>query len=352
VADYAVRLAEALRPHCRIVPDAAGAGPQLYHIGNNQLHAAIYRKALARPGVVLLHDANLHHFYLGSLTREEYIDEFVWQYGEWQRGLAEHLWRQRARSAADPMYFQYAMLRRVATSARKVIVHNEAAAARVRAEAPGTPVAVIPHFVEPREMPDAAEVARVREQLGVGPRCLLLGVFGYLREPKRLSQILRAFRQARCAAPRLRLLVAGEFVSEAYRLAVEPMLNDSGVIRRPHLPGPALWKHICAADVCVNLRYPSSAESSGIAALAMAARKALVVTQGAEPAELPAGSLLAADPDAAEELQLTVYFQALADVPYLASTLGGALHRHAIASRSPQRIARALLHEVENTNFI
>ena len=73
----------------------------LYHLGNNQLHAPIYRRALARPGVVVLHDAVLHHFMLGSLPREQYLDEFIYNYGEWSRGLAESLWRDRARSAGD-----------------------------------------------------------------------------------------------------------------------------------------------------------------------------------------------------------------------------------------------------------
>jgi hypothetical protein len=105
----------------------------LYHLGNNPLHREIYRRALAEPGVVVLHDAVLHHFFLGALDRAAYIDEFVYNYGEWHRGLArEDLWRARASSGFDRRYFDYPMLKRIAERSRAVVVHNPAAARMVR----------------------------------------------------------------------------------------------------------------------------------------------------------------------------------------------------------------------------
>ena len=38
--------------------------------------------------------------------------------------LAENLWSERARSAADRRYFEYPMLRRIVERSRAVIVHN------------------------------------------------------------------------------------------------------------------------------------------------------------------------------------------------------------------------------------
>src|ERR1700727_2491964 len=85
VADYAESLRRALEPYGPLpVP--------LYHLGNNRLHTEIYRRALEAPGVIVLHDAVLHHFLLGTLTQEQYITEFVYNYSEWKRHLAEELW--------------------------------------------------------------------------------------------------------------------------------------------------------------------------------------------------------------------------------------------------------------------
>jgi hypothetical protein len=104
----------------------------LYHLGNNALHADIYQRALDRPGVIVLHDAVLHHFLLGQLDEALYADEFVYNYGEWHRPLARELWRGRAASGADARYFAFPMLRRVVESARATVVHN-AEAARIAA---------------------------------------------------------------------------------------------------------------------------------------------------------------------------------------------------------------------------
>src|SRR5437870_12851844 len=91
VADYAAALLGGLRKHGEVTVDAADADVALYHIGNNQLHREIYQRALARPGVVVLHDAVLQHLFLGMLDEPSYANEFVFNYGEWMRGFAEEL---------------------------------------------------------------------------------------------------------------------------------------------------------------------------------------------------------------------------------------------------------------------
>src|SRR5215831_17300977 len=87
VADYAAVLLAALR--CRGTVEVAPkrADVRLYHLGNNQVHRPIYQRALTRPGIVVLHDAVLQHFFLGSLHEREYVEEFVYNYGEWSREL-------------------------------------------------------------------------------------------------------------------------------------------------------------------------------------------------------------------------------------------------------------------------
>ena len=63
----------------------------------------------------MLHDAVLQHFFLGLFDEYHYVDEFVYNYGEWMRALAGELWSNRARSAADPRYFECPMLKRIAS---------------------------------------------------------------------------------------------------------------------------------------------------------------------------------------------------------------------------------------------
>ena len=105
VSDYSAALLAELRRRGRVEVGPAHCDVALYHLGNNALHAGIYRRALEKPGVVVLHDAVLHHFLLGQLEEAAYVEEFVYNYGEWQRGMAHELWRVRASSASDPRYF-------------------------------------------------------------------------------------------------------------------------------------------------------------------------------------------------------------------------------------------------------
>ncbi len=197
VADYAAALLAEMRRQGTVEAGAKQCDIALYHLGNNRLHAEFYRRALERPGVAVLHDAVLHHFLLGQLSEPEYLDEFVHNYGEWNRGLARELWRGRAGSGSDDRYFRYPMLKRVAERSLAVIVHNPAAAAPCANTRPATSVHEIPHLFAAPALPGEAEVLRYRASLGLEPGAFVFGVFGYLRESKRLFSVLEAFDKVR-----------------------------------------------------------------------------------------------------------------------------------------------------------
>ena len=230
VADYSAALLPYLRAHGTVLTDAPG-DVNLYHVGNNALHRETYERALREPGIVVIHDAVLQHFFLGSLGEQAYVDEFVYNYGEWSRGQALELWRERARSGADARYFAHPMLKRIASSARAVIVHNPAAAAIVRIHAPDARIIEIPHLFAAPAVPDNVETLRFRQSLGVIGRTLLIGTFGHQRETKRLGVLLRAFHRALTHGANAKLLVSGEFVSTIYARAMEPLLQHPNILR-------------------------------------------------------------------------------------------------------------------------
>src|SRR5439155_3080683 len=146
VADYTAAELAALRSYGTVEVSASRADLHLYHIANNILHWDIYRRALAEPGVVVLHDAMLQHLFMAALDESSYVEEFVFNYGEWSRELARDLWRGKAASGLRHTYYDYPMLKRLAERSRAVIVHNPAAARIVRRHAPHTPVVEIPHL--------------------------------------------------------------------------------------------------------------------------------------------------------------------------------------------------------------
>ena len=149
VADYSAALLPLLRGFGTVDVSPEKCDVALYHVGNNALHREIYQRALIQPGIAVLHDAVLQHFLLGTLSADQYLEEFVYNYGESSRAQGRQLWEQRARSGADARYFAHPMLKRIATASRAIIVHNPAAAALVHKHAPQTPVVEIPHLFQP-----------------------------------------------------------------------------------------------------------------------------------------------------------------------------------------------------------
>src|SRR5262249_4068517 len=146
----------------------------------------------------------------------------------------------------------------------------------------------IAHFFVAPQLPEAVDTLRFREQLGIRPRMLLAGVFGHLRESKRLPVILRAMERVWQAGGNARLLVQGAFASSDLERALAPRLaNDERILRVGFLEEGEFWKWATAADVCINLRFPTAAETSGIAVSMMGIGKPVVFTAGDEIARIP-----------------------------------------------------------------
>ena len=234
------------------------------------------------PGVVVVHDAVLQHFFLGSLTEAQYIDEFVYNYGAWTEDLARDLWRRRARSGSRRRVFPLpdaeAHGRAVARGDRAQSAAPRRWCATMRPTRRFTKSRTCSS--PPPEPPAAADILRLRAELDLAPHTFLFAVFGHLRESKRLAGVLRAFQRARAAAD-IALLVAGDFASAELALAMEPLLGSDDRIRRiGHTAEPDFWRYASAADACINLRYPSAGETSGISIRLMGIGKPVIMTRG------------------------------------------------------------------------
>jgi glycosyltransferase involved in cell wall biosynthesis len=339
IADYSGVLIQELRKLGSINLHDAAADVCLYHLGNNQLHRGIYEQALAKPGVIVLHDAVLQHFFLGSQTESGYIEEFVYNYGPWHRGLAERLWRNRALSGTDSLYFRFPMLKRVVERSRAVIVHNRAAARIVREHVPAARVHEIPHVLMRGTEPPAYNVIRLRAALGVKPSDCLFGVFGHLRESKRLTTVLRVFRDLHGAGERVKLLVAGDFVSTDLARGVGPLLEHPGIVRAGHTAEEVFWTYAHAVDVAINLRYPTAGETSGIAIRMMGIGKPVVMTEGEEIAAIPEAAAIRVDPGPAEGAMLNEYMLWLTRFPNDARAIGERARRHISKHHDGPRVA-------------
>ena len=310
VADYCAVLLGELRRHGPVASLGNSGAPErsgvaLYHLGNNGLHAAIYRRALERPGVIVLHDAVLHHFLLGQLDEEEYVDEFAYNYGAWHRPLARELWRARATSGSDPRYFEYPMLKRVVERSLAVVVHNPAARALVLRHVPAARVAEIPHLFSPPELPALADALRWRQTLGYRPRV-----------PVTASLATCANRSASCRCSASSPACIANFPRRlcwwpANSLPATWNAPPARCSPRPASCGGRIWRSASSgwrrapSMPASTSAIPAAGETSGISIRLMGLGKPVLVTEGAENARFPEDACIRIPAGLAEPDSLT-----------------------------------------------
>ena len=294
---------------------------------------------MAEPGVVILHDALLQHLYLGAFSENRYVEEYVHNYGEWERSFAVELWRERAGSGMDIRYFERPMLKRVGERSLAVVVHNAAAAKVVRAHAPNANIVEIPHLFDCPRWPQAEDRTQVRMSWGIGEDAFVFGVFGYLRESKRLIPILKCFDRLHRDRPAAKLLIAGSFASSDLMSAVEPWLAHPGILRTGHLAEPDFWRAADAIDCCLNLRHPGAGETSGIGVRLMGIGKPVFFTGGPEIGGIPPDACVRVSPGLEESVELFDYMKLVVDRRSIGSAIGERAAAHVRYHHSLDRVA-------------
>ncbi len=166
----------------------------IYHMGNSPAHRNIFRMLLAVPGVVVLHDFVLHHFfaayYLEKLhSPASYIAEMAYNYGtagEEQARRALHSERQ----IWEHEPIRYPLNKRVLDHALGVIVHSEFARRLVHQSHPHLPVAKVNLPVAIAEsLPDVQEL---RERYRIPAGRVVIASLGFGSVAKRIEMVLRA----------------------------------------------------------------------------------------------------------------------------------------------------------------
>jgi glycosyltransferase involved in cell wall biosynthesis/SAM-dependent methyltransferase len=327
IADYAAALAEPLR---RLVDldvfaetpssfNAALYDAAVYQIGNNAHHAFAYEAALERPGVTVLHEANLHHLIAEMTIRRGDWDGYLAAV-EYDGGADALAYARRVRALeAGPDYEGVPMLRRLVERSQAFIVHSHTVEEEVRRAGFRGPVAVIPHGAW------TGEAGRMdyRQRLEIDESTPLIGVFGFLKPYKRIAEALRAFRRLIRLEPRARMILVGEphpdfpVRERIARLGLETHVRVLGFVPIEDFAGL-----MAACDIVLNLRFPTVGENSGSLMRALGLGKAVVVSEIGSFRELPDDIVLKTPVDSTEEDCLFEYLNLLVGRPALARELG------------------------------
>jgi len=291
----------------------------LYHLGNNPFHDFVYDAALRHPGVVVMHEANLHHLVAHVTIRrgdwEGYLAECEYNGGSVSLAYAQRV----RRLEVGPDYEGLAMTRRLLETSLGAIVHSKFVGRETQRQGFNGPIAVIPHGAW---IPETNRNA-TRYLLGVDETTPLIGAFGFLKPYKRIAESLRALRRLVRLDPRVRMILVGEPHPD---LPVERLIRTLGLTEHVRVLGfvpiEQFVDYIGACDIVLNLRYPTVGETSGSLQRALGLGKAVIVSDIGSFSELPDDVCLKVPVGREEEDAIFEYLNTLVSRPDLARAMG------------------------------
>jgi len=313
----------------------------VYQMGNSPAHAYIYDALMRHPGVVVMHEFVLHHLRqwmaLNQGKRKAYLDLMGRRYGEEGREVARRV----TLGQFPESLFNYPLSDEAVERAGAVIVHSEHMARLVREVRPALPLAVVPMGVPlPPLIPK--EVARVR--LGIDPGTFLLTSVGHLNPYKRVPATLRAFKALLMDVPDSLYLLVGSHSPHFSPTRQVEMLGLTGKVRTTgYVSQEDFNYYLAAADVCINLRYPTAGETSAALLRIMGAGVPVLVSRTGSFEELPDDAVGKVDVSDIEEELLLEYLLLLARHQDVRSAMSANARRYIAAHHTLEGAARGYL---------
>ena len=286
----------------------------------------------------------LHHFLIDRTVKVDNFDAYRRQL------LEDHGWVGEA--AAMPMRWpggsgmaaQFALPAHRTLISRQlgILTHSRWAAEWLREEMEELRVCSIPMGVPLGAEADEASGLEFRRRHGIPLDRPLLGSFGFQTPMKRTDVVISTL-----ASPELKgvhLMVGGEV---APILELEKRAAEAGVSDRVHflgfLPFDEFEAAIAAADVCLNLRYPTAGETSASLLRILAIGRPAVVSDYAQSAELPDEGVVKVPVGEGESQVLAERLAELLADPERLRRLGEAARRHVAERHRPEAAAEAVV---------
>ncbi|MEZ5292246.1 MAG: glycosyltransferase family 4 protein [Vicinamibacterales bacterium] len=261
----------------------------VYHLGNARCHDYMWGYLFNVPGLVVLHDAQVHQARARALLQRyrPRLDDYLAEFAATHPDAPPDVARLVAAGLGGTLYAHWPHVRLVLRAARLAAVHSPQLAERLH-QTYGVDVEVVPMGVpDPLTPVPLASPEVIRRRHGVPDGAVLVGAFGGVTPEKRLPELLRALAASELAVP-LHVLIVGapaghyDVLADAAAHGVADRVHVTGFVADEDLPA-----HLAAVDLCACLRWPSNGETSASWWRAMAAGKATVITDLVHQPEIP-----------------------------------------------------------------
>jgi glycosyltransferase involved in cell wall biosynthesis len=259
----------------------------VYQMGNAPCHDYMWAYVVRYPGLVVLHDGQLHHARARQLLEQrrydDYRSEFRFNHPDADPDVAEL----GVEGLLGSMTYFWPMLRAVVETSHLVIVHNRWLANQIHDAHPHAPIDAIDMGV-PAASSHAGAAETIRRRHGIPDSAVVFLALGKVTPEKRIRQAIRAMAALTDVAPEAHMLLAGETVdyydamAEATALGVANRVAVAGFVADADVDD-----YLAASDVCLCMRWPSSRETSASWLRCLAAGRPTITTDLAHTVDIP-----------------------------------------------------------------
>jgi glycosyltransferase involved in cell wall biosynthesis len=257
----------------------------VYQLGNASCHDYMWAYLFRYPGLVVLHDAQLHQARALFLTRRwtprlnDYMAEVQANHPDAPADLPYLVLAR----LADRMYQHWPMIKLVLERAKLTLVHNRWLAQDLREKYPAAEIRAIEMGVAPPVLTQPP-----RRPPSIPENAVVVGAFGGVTPEKRIPQLIRALGAIAERHSHVHLMLVG---GSAAHYDPKDDAQACGVSERVHRTGfvadDELAAYVAGADICACLRWPTNRETSASWLRCLAAGRPTIITELAHLGDVP-----------------------------------------------------------------
>lgn len=322
------------------------ADMSIYHIGNNPLfHGAIWQASRLHPGIVVLHDERLHHFFDGLYRAQwrdlpSYLAVMERYYGAEGQRAGAACFASDAQNI-DEMAERYPLTQLALENALGVVAHTHETYRKLSLEN-RWPLAYLPlPFSAALKTDGKAMTASAGNKQNEPPFRLI--VFGYIGRNRRLEQVLEALA-AFPAKEQFRLDIYGQvLIDERHlRARIRSLGLKQSVKLHGFVPEEELDAALAASHLAINLRYPTMGEASGSQLRIWKHALPSLVSRTGWYQSLPAQAVAFVEPER-EVFEIQQHLKDFLSDPARFREMGQAGRRILVEQHAPESYAQSLV---------
>lgn len=316
-----------------------GADVTFYNIGNNPLfHGNIWQLSQRHPGVIVLHDFRLHHFFDGLYRvqwrdLDAYLATMTRLYGQQGRKDGDECFKNDARNI-EYMAERYPLTPLAIENALGVIVHNKQSFETLEKNSE-SPLAYVPLPFPVNSLPKAPDKS--------GPPYRLI-LFGYLGRNRRLSSVFKALAGVP-EKDQFHLDIFGNILDDEreVRAQISRLQLKNHVTLHGFSKETELDTFLSRSDLAINLRFPTVGEASGSQLRIWAHALPSLVSQVGWYGTLSPDAVVFVRPDGNEVEDIQRHLKAFLANPARFETMGQQGRKELEQNHSPAKYASAVI---------